>query len=99
MPAARRERCAGPCDDYRAGAGDVAQDEIDAHVKIACSTLALWGQQSPAIVGLFDMEAIWNDMAADLHTVTTPQCGHLPPEEQTEAVSRALLDFLSDWKG
>ncbi len=49
--------------------------------------------------GLFDVEAIWREMASDLQTAVIPWCGHLPPEEQPEAVHQALLEFLRDWKG
>jgi pimeloyl-ACP methyl ester carboxylesterase len=31
--------------------------------------------------------------------IEIPQCGHLPPEEQPEAVNRALLTFLDGWNG
>lgn len=89
----------GACADYRAGTEDVAQDEADAGTKIACPALALWGEQLPAIVGLFDIETIWKGMADDVRFVSVPRCGHLPPEEQPEALNQALREYLSDWTG
>lgn len=84
----------GAMDDYRAGTEDVAQDKADQDIKIAAPTLALWGEQSPVIVGLFDIKSIWQDMAKHVQFATIPHCGHLPPEEQPELVSQALLAFL-----
>lgn len=89
----------GALNDYRAGAEDVEQDKADADVKIECPTLVLWGEQSSAIVGLFDIVSIWKEMAKNPQFVSIPECGHLPPEEQPNLVNKALLEFLSDWKG
>ncbi len=81
-------------DDYRAGTEDVEQDNADKDTKIAVPTLALWGEQSHVVAGLFDVRAIWQEMASDIHFAPIAYCGHLPPEEQPEAVSQAVLEFL-----
>jgi pimeloyl-ACP methyl ester carboxylesterase len=87
----------GAMSDYRANADDVAQDQVDADVKIACPTLSLWGADFHAVGKLFDMAAIWAEMAIDLRTLPIDRCGHLPQEEQPEQVNAALLDFLAGW--
>jgi haloacetate dehalogenase len=89
----------GAFNDYRAGPEDVAQDEADANELIDCPTLALWGANSPVVPTLFNVMEIWQKMAHNVRGVEIPQCGHLPEEEQPEAVSNALLDFLEGWNG
>lgn len=89
----------GAMSDYRANAEDVAQDKVDADVKIACPTLSLWGADFHAVGKMFDMAAVWAEMAGDLRTLAIPECGHLPQEEQPEIVNAALLDFLQGWAG
>lgn len=87
----------GAMSDYRANAEDVAQDKVDADIRIACPTLSLWGADFHAVGKMFDMAAIWAEMASDLRTLPIPECGHLPQEEQPEQVNAALLDFLQGW--
>lgn len=89
----------GAMSDYRANAEDVAQDKVDADVKIACPTLSLWGADFHAVGKMFDMAAIWSEMASDLRAVPIPECGHLPQEEQPERVNAELIDFLAGWVG
>lgn len=89
----------GAMSDYRANAEDVAQDKVDADVKIACPTLSLWGADFHAVGKMFDMAAIWSEMASDLRAVPIPECGHLPQEEQPERVNAELIDFLAGWAG
>ncbi len=57
------------------------------------------GQDLELVGRMFDVEAIWREMAADLRTVSIPQCGHLPHEERPEQVNAALLEFLEGWTG
>jgi TPP-dependent 2-oxoacid decarboxylase len=45
------------------------------------------------------LNAGWRGMAHNVQGVEIPQCGHLPPEEQPEAVNSALLTFLKGWSG
>jgi haloacetate dehalogenase len=89
----------GALADYRANAEDVAQDILDEDVKIACPTLSLWGADFYAVGQMFDMAAVWAEMADDLRTFAVPQCGHLPQEEQPEIVNQLLLEFLAGWHG
>jgi haloacetate dehalogenase len=89
----------GAFNDYRAAPEDVAQDEADADQLIDCPTLALWGTNSEVVPGLFNVMEIWRGMAHNVQGVEIPQCGHLPPEEQPEAVNSALLTFLKGWSG
>ena len=89
----------GAMADYRANAEDVEQDTADAHLKIACPTLALWGADFYAVGKMFDMATVWAEMAADLRTYAIPQCGHMPPEERPDVVNKLLLEFLSGWSG
>lgn len=89
----------GAMADYRANAEDNAQDKADAEVKIACPVLSLWGADFYAVGRMFDMPAIWAEMADDLRTCAIPQCGHLPQEEQPEIVNRLLAEFLEGWAG
>jgi haloacetate dehalogenase len=89
----------GALSDYRANPEDVAQDKVDADKKIACPTLSLWGKDFYAVGQMFDMPAVWAEMAEKLQTVAIPQCGHLPQEEQPDIVNKVLIDFLSGWLG
>jgi haloacetate dehalogenase len=85
--------------DYRANSEDVAQDLVDADVKIACPTMALWGEDFYAVGGMFDMKAVWEGMANNLRAEPVSHCGHLPQEEQPERVNELLVDFLRGWTG
>ncbi|NGZ88405.1 alpha/beta fold hydrolase [Duganella aceris] len=89
----------GCMSDYRAIGEDVAQDKVDADIRIACPTLALWGQDFHAVGQMFDMAEVWAEMASDLRTAAIPQAGHLPQEEQPELVNAELLSFLEGWAG
>lgn len=89
----------GAMADYRANAEDVAQDTVDAHMKIACAVMSLWGAEFYAVGKMFDMSKVWAEMASDLVTHAIPQAGHLPQEEQPDVVNRLLMDFLEGWQG
>ena len=89
----------GACNDYRAGAEDIVQDEADADVKITCPTLALWGQDFDEVGRMWDVEGVWKQMATNLRAVSIPECGHLCLEEKPDDVNRELLKFLADWHG
>jgi haloacetate dehalogenase len=86
----------GAFEDYRAWREDLAQDQADKETKITCPTLALWGSEFQG-AKILDMAAIWRDLADDLSTVPIARSGHLPHEEQPEAVNAALLQFLKPW--
>ena len=89
----------GAMADYRANREDNAQDELDTETKIACPVLSLWGANFEAVGEMFDMPAIWSEMASDVRTVAIDECGHLPHEEQPERVNELLLEFLEQWAG
>jgi pimeloyl-ACP methyl ester carboxylesterase len=89
----------GALSDYRANAEDVAQDMADADTKIACPTLSLWGAEFEGVGKMFDMPAVWAEMASDLRTFAVPESGHLVQEEQPEIVNGLLIDFLKGWVG
>lgn len=89
----------GAFNDYRAGTEDLAQDLEDADHLIDCPTLTLWGADFDLVGKTFDVLQVWQGMAHTVRGVAIPQCGHLPQEEQPEAVNRELLAFLADWKG
>lgn len=88
----------GAFEDYRAWPEDLAQDQVDKDTKIACPTLALWGRDFD-VAKMVDMAAIWREFADDLSTAAIAYSGHMPHEEQPDAVNKALLEFLAPWKG
>lgn len=87
----------GAMADYRANAEDLEQDNEDAHIKIECPTLSLWGEDFGAVGKMFDMPKIWSEMATNLKAVPIKRCGHLPHEERPDEVNKLLLDFLQGW--
>jgi haloacetate dehalogenase len=89
----------GAMEDYRANASDVAQDNADAAVKIACPVMSHWGRDFKLVGEMCNMPRVWAEMASNFVTHAIPECGHLPHEEKPEEVNRLLFDFLADWKG
>jgi pimeloyl-ACP methyl ester carboxylesterase len=89
----------GAMADYRANVEDIAQDQADAETKIACPVLSLWGADFEAVGKMFDMPAVWREMAHEVRAEAIEQCGHLPHEEQPEKVNGLLLEFLESWRG
>ena len=86
-------------EDYRANASDVAQDNADASVKIACPVMSLWGRDFKLVGEMFDTPGVWKEMASNLVTHAIPECGHLPHEEKPEEINRLLIEFLAGWNG
>ena len=86
------------CEDYRAGATiDCALDRADrdAGRRIACPLLALWGGRrsvgaAAAAAGPLDT---WRRWAGNVEGAPVA-CGHFLPEEEPDAVSRALAAFF-----
>jgi haloacetate dehalogenase len=74
----------------------LAQDQADKDTKITCPTLALCGSEFQG-AKMIDMAALWRDLADDLTTAPIAWSGHLPHEEQPDAVNAALLRFLQPW--
>lgn len=89
----------GAFDDYRAGQEDVAQDEEDKDVLIACPTLVLWGEDFESGGKMWDFRSIWRETARDPQFFSIAQCGHLPHEEKPEIVNDRLLQFLQSFVG
>lgn len=89
----------GALSDYRANAVDVAQDLVDQDTKIDVPTLSIWGAEFDGVGKMFDMPAVWSEMASNLQTYAVPDAGHLVQEEQPELVNQLLRDFLRGWNG
>lgn len=84
----------GSCDDYRAGAGidvDIDRADRDAGRRIACPTLALWGERS---LGRGTPLEVWERWCDDVRGQALP-CGHFVAEEAPEATADALRAFLA----
>jgi hypothetical protein len=78
LPHARRR--AGAMSDYRASAQDIAQDLDDAAQQVLCPCFPLWGEDFSAVGRLFDMKAVWSEMAENLSAAPVGHRGHLPQE-------------------
>ena len=82
------------CDDYRAGADidvEIDRADRDAGRRIACPTLALWGERSLGRATPLDVWSRWCD---DVRGEAVP-CGHFLAEEAPEATTTALRTFLA----
>ncbi|MBX9842232.1 MAG: alpha/beta hydrolase [Xanthobacteraceae bacterium] len=84
------------CEDYRAGrTTDFANDEADraAGKKIECPMLALWGATGIPPHAEHGPLATWRQWANDVRGLAI-DCGHYLPEENPDAVSKALIEFF-----
>jgi haloacetate dehalogenase len=78
------------CEDYRAGASaDLADDSHDE--RLACPTLLLWSRSG--IGSMYDVAAIWGELATDLRARAL-DCGHFLAEERPDEVAAALSGFF-----
>ncbi|MEO8740175.1 MAG: alpha/beta hydrolase [Casimicrobiaceae bacterium] len=99
---AEYERCfANPatiqatCEDYRAAASiDLDHDQGDAHSKLACPLLVIWGAKG-VVQRLFHPLADWKGVADDVRGGALP-AGHYLPEEAPAPTLAALQKFFSD---
>jgi haloacetate dehalogenase len=83
------------CEDYRAAAGiDLAHDEADIGVKVACPLLALWSGKG-RIPAAFDVLATWRERAADVRGRGLA-CGHFLPEEAPDETYSELRNFFRE---
>jgi haloacetate dehalogenase len=82
------------CEQYRAAAIiDFQHDEADhGRAKIACPTLALWGQHGP-VEAWYDPLKIWAQWADDVRGRPI-ESGHFLPEEAPDIVLNELRQFL-----
>lgn len=81
------------CEDYRAADTiDLEHDAADAHKKLACPVLALWGKHG-VVEQQFDCLADWRAVASEVsgHAL---DCGHYLPEEQPQALVQEFMQFL-----
>jgi haloacetate dehalogenase len=82
---AEYERCFGDpatihatCEDYRAAATiDLEHDAADAHLRVECPLLALWGAKG-VVHRLFDPIADWKSVARDVRGKALPSGHYLP---------------------
>jgi len=81
------------CEDYRAAATiDLEHDEADAHARVECPLLALWGEKG-VVHRLFDPIADWKKVARDVRGRALP-CGHYLAEEVPDETLTELLAFF-----
>jgi haloacetate dehalogenase len=85
----------GSCSDYRAAATiDLADDAADLQVRVACPSLAAWGEGG-VMNRLFDLRSQWARRCANLRTGTVPG-GHFFIDQHPQRVAALLRDFLAD---
>lgn len=89
----------GACQDYRAGAEDVAQDLEDKDQLIQCPVLSIWGADFALVGEGYDVLEVWKTVAKDVRGVAIPECGHLCQEEKPTEVNEEICSFLATWKG
>ena len=87
------------CEDYRAAASiDLEHDRADeaASRRIGVPLLALWGDKG-TVATLYDVPQTWREktVSPDLVDGAALPGGHLPQEEQPEALLTHLLPFLA----
>ena len=83
------------CEDYRAAATiDLEHDAADAHARVTCPLLALWGAKG-VVNRLFDPLADWRRAATDVRGRSLPS-GHFLAEEAPE---ETLAEFVAFFGG
>jgi haloacetate dehalogenase len=81
------------CEDYRSALGvDQEHDVASLGERVACPTLALWGE-SGVMGRLYDVGQVWARRCTDLRTGTIPG-GHFFIDQNPEATRAALEGFL-----
>ena len=90
----RRPECiAAMCADYRAALSlDLADDTDDAHAKVHCPALVLYGAEG-AMARHYDVPATWRDRLARMQARAIPG-GHFFIEQSPDATLAALRNFL-----
>ena len=75
------------CEDYRAAATiDLEHDAADAHLRVECPLLALWGAKG-VVHRLFDPIADWKTAARDVRGKALPSGHYLPEEVPAETLT------------
>ena len=81
------------CEDYRAGASiDLEHDEKDLGRKVACPTLAFWGEKGP-MARNYDIAAEWRKRCADVTGASLPG-GHFFIDQFPVETAATLTEFL-----
>jgi len=81
------------CEDYRAAASiDMAHDEVDLTIKVACPLLVLWGKNG-LMDSNYDILETWRERASDVRGKAI-NCGHFLAEEKPQKTLDALLEFF-----
>jgi len=81
------------CEDYRAAASiDLEHDGADAHARVQCPLLALWGEKG-VVHRFFDPIADWKSVAREVRGNALAS-GHYLAEEVPEATLAALQAFF-----
>ena len=81
------------CEDYRAAATiDLEHDVADAHAKVECPLLALWGEKG-VVHRLFDPSADWRSVARDVRGKALAS-GHYLAEEVPDETLAELQAFF-----
>lgn len=86
---------AAMCEDYRAAATiDLEHDRADREIgrRVMCPTLILWGANG-IIERCFDALSEWQRVCENVHGHAVP-CGHYIPEEASDEVVKASLEFF-----
>lgn len=86
------------CADYRATMDvDIGHDRADAHVKVRCPTLALWGSDG-RMAQIYDLAALWAQRCADLRCAAVPG-GHFFVDQHPAHTARVIGEFLDEVNG
>ena len=81
------------CEDYRAAATiDLEHDAADAHLRVACPLLVLWGAKG-VVNRMFDPIGDWGKVATDVRGRPLPT-GHFLPEEAPAETLREFQAFF-----
>lgn len=85
----------GMCEDYRAGATiDLAHDTADAHARVTCPLVVLWGAAG-LMEKNYDVLDTWRAKGTDVRGRAVAG-GHFLPEESPEETLAALAEFGFD---
>ena len=83
----------GSCSDYRAAASiDLEHDEKDLGRRVACRTLAFWGEKGP-MARNYDIAAEWRKCCADVTGASLPG-GHFFIDQFPVETAATLTEFL-----
>ena len=89
----RPEAIHASCEDYRAAASiDMIHDAADAHRRLQCPLLVLWGKQG-FVHRTYAVLDVWREHADQVEGIGL-ECGHFLPEEAPDDVIRELRRFF-----